>query len=448
MRRPTTVPHVSALNLHPAGIMKTLLQRVIAAALGIGAGPGALAAQEPASDKLRVFIDCNFCDMDFLRTEINWIDHMRDRADAHVHLLVTRQQTGGGGNEHTLEFIGLRQFVGRTDTLKHVSTVDDTQDVVRHGLTRTIKVGLVPFVAQTPLGRVLEVTVPTTGGAAPPAPQRDPWNFWSFSIGVNGFTFGESLASVLNLSGNITANRTTEQWKINTRLRGSYSEDRFEYIDDDTLTETLSLRRNYETSLLVARSIGPHFSLGGRTSASTSTFGNTSLAVSFSPAIEYNFFPYAQSTRRSLIIQYTAGARYAAYRDTTIFGEMEETRPVHTLAVGYATRQPWGSISVGVNGSQYLHDRGKYSTGIGGDASLRIFRGFSFNIDGAYQRVRDQLSLAARDLTEEEILLRQRQLATDFSYVVSFGISYRFGSIFNNVVNPRMGTVAGAGFFF
>src|SRR5687767_13405592 len=112
--------------------------------------PAAVAAQQAADEKLRVFIDCNFCDMDFLRTEIGWIDHMRDRADAHVHILVIRQTTGGGGGEYTFEFIGLRQFTGRADTLKHVSTVDDTQDVIRRGLARVIKVGLVPFVAQTP----------------------------------------------------------------------------------------------------------------------------------------------------------------------------------------------------------------------------------------------------------------------------------------------------------
>ena len=36
-----------------------------------------------------------------------------------------------------------------------------------------------------------------------------------------------------------------------------------------------------------------------------------------------------------------------------------------------------------------------------------------------------------------EVLLRQRELATGYRFFVSGGISYRFGSIFNNVVNPR-----------
>ena len=51
--------------------------------------------------------------------------------------------------------------------------------------------------------------------------------------------------------------------------------------------------------------------------------------------------------------------------------------------------------------------------------------------------VRDQVYLAKTDLTDEEILIERRQLATDSRYRISFGFSYTFGSIFNNVVNPR-----------
>jgi hypothetical protein len=41
------------------------------------------------------------------------------------------------------------------------------------------------------------------------------------------------------------------------------------------------------------------------------------------------------------------------------------------------------------------------------------------------------------DVPEEEVLLRLQQLATGYSYFMHFGVNYRFGSIFNNVVNPR-----------
>ena len=87
--------------------------------------------------------------------------------------------------------------------------------------------------------------------------------------------------------------------------------------------------------------------------------------------------------------------------------------------------------------SSYLHDSGKYSTSVFGDLSFRVVRGLSVNLSASTSLVRDQLYLAREDQTDEEILTEQRQLATDSRYRVSFGFSYTFGSIFNNVVNPR-----------
>jgi hypothetical protein len=43
------------------------------------------------------------------------------------------------------------------------------------------------------------------------------------------------------------------------------------------------------------------------------------------------------------------------------------------------------------------------------------------------------------------VLTQQRQLQTGYRYFTNFGISYRFGSIFNNVVNPRFGPDGGGG---
>jgi hypothetical protein len=406
------------------------------------------AQQSPATDRLRVFIDCAWCDQDFLRTELTWVDYMRDRADAQVHVLVSRETTGGGGGRFTLEFIGLRQFAGQSDTLYYTSGPNDSQDIRRRGLAQVIKLGLVPFAARTGVADRLNVTfaatpaAPAAGapGIAGTAEQPDdPWNFWTFRVGMNGNSSGESNQGFVFLSGNITANRTTTDWKINLSTNGSYNESRFEYtLPDGQRVKTNSIRRNYGANSLVVRSVTPHLSLGLRANANTTTFGNTKLGFTVAPAIEYNLVPYAESTRRSFTIQYTTGIRYADYREITIFDQEQETRPIHTLGVNYTTRQPWGNINIGVNGAQYLHDTGKYNAGFGGSTDLRLFRGLSFNVGGNYSHVRDQLALPRRNLTEQEILLRQRQLATNYNYFIFGGISYRFGSIFSNVVNPRM----------
>jgi hypothetical protein len=229
---------------------------------------------------------------------------------------------------------------------------------------------------------------------------------------------------------------------------GSYSEQEFTFPVESGDTVITSLTRSYSANTLTVKSLGPHMSLGARTSVSTSTFGNTALSITVTPAVEFNVFPYSESTRRQLTALYAVGGRMLEYRDTTIYDQIEETRPLHSLTLGYSTRQPWGSVDMSVDGSQFLHDRSKYSISVfTGLSDIRLFKGFSFNVFGNYSLVRNQIALARGTLTQEEVLLRQREVATSYRYFVSGGISYRFGSIFNNVVNPRFTGSEGVFFF-
>jgi hypothetical protein len=74
-----------------------------------------------------------------------------------------------------------------------------------------------------------------------------------------------------------------------------------------------------------------------------------------------------------------------------------------------------------------------------GEVSLRLARGRSVGAEVSASRIRDQLSLPARGATDEEILLRLRELQSGYQYSVSFNLTYTFGSIFSSVVNPRFG---------
>ena len=111
-------------------------------------------------------------------------------------------------------------------------------------------------------------------------------------------------------------------------------------------------------------------------------------------------------------------------------------------------RQPWGTVSASVDVSQYLTKPDKYNVAAFGAADIRLFKGFSFNVFTNVARTRDQIYLRRDGATAEEILVRQVQLATSYRYGVNFGITYSFGSIFNNVVNPRFGGGGGDSFFF
>ena len=59
-------------------------------------------------ERLKVFIDCSntWCDMDFIRTEINIVDFLADRLASDVHVLITSQNTGSGNNQYQMIFYG------------------------------------------------------------------------------------------------------------------------------------------------------------------------------------------------------------------------------------------------------------------------------------------------------------------------------------------------------
>jgi hypothetical protein len=94
-------------------------------------------------------------------------------------------------------------------------------------------------------------------------------------------------------------------------------------------------------------------------------------------------------------------------------------------------------VDVSVTGTQYLHDKSKYRVSSEADMSVRLFKGFNVNFGGGYDVIHDQLSLLKKNYTPQEILLRQFQRGTTYSYQFNVGVNYTFGSLFNNVVNPR-----------
>lgn len=395
----------------------------------------------PSQKPVRLFLDCQYeCDMEFTRTEIPWVDHVRDRADADVHVLVTTRATAASGREFTLSFIGLKDFASLDDTVTVVSPESDSQDARRRTVTEAIKRGLVRYASRRPGSEKLTVTYSAAGGSAPSAQARDRWNLWVFRTRADVYLNGEETSRSTQLYGTVSANRISEDWKANISVNGNYGENRFTFQDGSKFN---SYSRGYGVRQLLVKSLGPHWSAGQRSSISASTFQNTKLAFSVAPALEYNFFRYAESTRRQLRLQYAIGATYYRYEDTTIFNRIAETRGNHSLLASLDMRQQWGSISISLDGTALLDDPGKHRINLNPEFDLRLIRGLSLNLFGYVSRLRDQLYLAKGGATDEEVLLRRRQLATSYQYFVGAGLSYTFGSIYNNVVNPRFGNASG-----
>jgi hypothetical protein len=177
--------------------------------------------------------------------------------------------------------------------------------------------------------------------------------------------------------------------------------------------------------------------VGGEFNVGHSLYGNYDLRAWVAPALEYSIWPYVEATRRQLTFLYALGVQHNDYVEITIFGETEETLPAHSLFAGLSMNEPWGNATFGLEAFQYLNDLDKHRLELFGWLSVRLLRGLDFNVNGRVARVKDQINLRAGEATDEEILLRQRELGTDFRFELSFGLSYRFGSIYNQAVNPR-----------
>ena len=405
------------------------------AALLVTAGP--LAAQAPMAAPqapLRVFLDCQnlHCDFSFLRREITYVDWVRDRAVADVHVLVTSRRTGAGGREVTLTFIGLRRFAGRTDTTRFTTGTTDTFAEQRDVLSHELSLGLVPYAQRTAAGPHLSVRYDMPDGQVEATPVHDPWNYWVFRVAAGGSLNGQQLEKSYSGRSSLSARRVTESWKLDFGLDASYNRD--EYVID---TLEVYTRTSWGADWSSVWSVGPHVSLGFEGQLNHSTYRNYDLAFETGPGVEYSVFPYDESSRREITFRYIAGIGSYRYIDSTIFGHLQETRPLHELNIRASFQQPWGNLRGGIEARQYLHDLSKHRIELNGGLEFRLVRGLSLNINGYVARVKDQINLAATDLTPAEILVEQRQLGTDYEYHTSISLSYTFGSIFNNVVNPR-----------
>ena len=404
-----------------------------------------LLLQQPAAPAppaaVRVFLDCPRCDEDYLKREVTFIDYVRNREEGDVHVLVTTQETGGGGVQFTLKFIGAGRFQGQDQTLTYNSPQTATADERRAGFAERFRVGLVRYAVDSPVVDRLRVSVAKAEDEAKPG-QRDPWNYWVFRVGTSGDVNGEESQSGRSFRGSFSANRTTDAWRLSFAGGANYRDSKFLIDEEDgTQTTILSVNRNINADGTVIKSLTPHWSFGVLGQGSSETFRNFALRTRIGSGLEYDIFPYSESTRRLITINYTLGHDYHRYREVTIYGKTSEQLVDHRLEGGVNVRQPWGSISAVSGFSQYLTDPSKYSLNTFGGASIRVFKGFSVSVFGEFSRTRDQIYLPRGLASTEEILLRQRQLATGYQYFVNFGVSYSFGSIFNNIVNPRFGGV-------
>ncbi len=326
----------------------------------------------------------------------------------------------------------MKKFNGQNDTLTFHYLPDDTENTKREYLIHYLKLGLVRYVKDTPLQKYISVDV-----QLPETEEEviDKWNNWVFELSASGYVNCDKNYNQFNIWSSVSANRITEKFKTETSVNHSYSETNFEYDDYNYK----SLNRSYSISHQDVFSLNEHWSTGLWVGGLSSTYSNIKLKYYVNPAIEYNIFPYKESTRKQIRFNYNIGPNQHFYNDTTIYNKIDEIVFDQNLNIAAEFVQKWGRVWLYVSYQNYLHDFSLNRLSFNTSLNLRIVKGLEFSVYTGYSIIHNQITLPKGDASQEELLLQQRELKTDYSFWANAGLTYTFGNLYNNVVNPRFG---------
>ncbi len=389
-------------------------------------------SQDAKSD-LKIFLDCNRCDITYIKQNLSNVEFVRDQNFADVHLFFTTQRTGSDGTSYNIDFIGKNEFEGIQDKLNYSTDTNMSRDDIRNRTLKFIKLGLVRYWVKKGTSDNITISVSAPKEVNNDAEKKDSWNYWVFQLGANGFFNGQESSKFSSYRFNVSAKRVTEKNKFSFRANFNENKSTFSFDGDDIV----SINDSKSLSVSDVISITNHWSAGAFARLGSSTFSNRDFYWSFKPAIEYNFFDYSESAKKQLALSYRIGTQYNNYIERTIFAQNKEQLWEHTLSLGGSINQKWGNIFAEASFDQYLHDTTLNELSFYIGTRVRLFKGFSFNVNGSYEITRNQISLPAGDVSLEELLLQQQQLQSGYNYFVSLGFSYSFGSIYNTIVNPR-----------
>ncbi len=410
--------------------MKTILKVLLLLAVFVNTLLNAQAENmgEPPS----VYVDCH-CDKNYIKEHIPVVNYVVNSQDADVHILFTDQRTGSGGSEYSLLFIGNKQFANLNDTIKYTTNQVDSEDDRRIKMVDALKAGLVRYVYRSKASGQMKINFENSNSVSPKINNSDSWDNWVFRTSLSTAFSGQQTQNVKNFGGSISANRITEQSKINIYASTQYNESNYDY--DDSRFTSISRSQNISTSFI--KSIDENWSWGIWVSANKSTYSNMDLGLTASPGIEYNFFPYSESNQRQLRLEYLINSRHNQYEKETIYLKTKESLWSHKIELALELIEPWGNIGLSINEQNYLHDFDLFSVGLRGNVSWKLVRGLSLDMRCSFSKIANQITLPRGDASLEELLLQRKEIATNYTYSFNIGLSFTFGSIYNNFINPR-----------
>src|SRR4030042_1976307 len=166
-------------------------------------------------DAVKIFLDCRNCDMNYTRQEIPYINYVRDVHDAQVVILVSDQNAGSGGEQYTYTFHGQLDFRGMDDTLSYTSSPDQTSTIIRQKRTDLLKMGLMRYVARTPLFNEIEIR---HNRELESEEVTDRWNYWVFELSTEPDYESEETQNKLTLRNSINISRITPDMKLEIEM--------------------------------------------------------------------------------------------------------------------------------------------------------------------------------------------------------------------------------------
>lgn len=393
---------------------------------------------ESSSDSLRkeavrIFLDCQSCDMNYTRQQIPYVNFVRDVKEAQVFILITQQNAGSGGTQYTLTFQGLDNYQGINDTLVYTSSPDETSTIIREKKNNMLQMGLMKYVARTPVFSEIEINY---NSELEQEVVVDKWNNWVFAIGTEPQFQAEESDRQLELRNSFNITKVTPDIKLELELDQSYSRRRV--IEEDSF-DTTYVTNEFQGDNLFVKSMGEHWSAGIKWNIGTSTRENYGFRTDILPSVEFDLFPYSEATHRQLRFLYSVGMQYNNYNDSTIYNKIRENLLKQEFNIAFQVQKKWGFVNLSLLASNYLSDFSKNRVELITSLNLRIFKGLSLQIFGGVAHINDQVNLKKGDVSEADRLLELRELSTQYRIEGSVGLVYTFGSIYNNVVNPRFG---------
>jgi hypothetical protein len=387
-----------------------------------------------STSSLDVYINCASCYQNYLKTQITWVNFVQDQFVSDVDLTITALSTGSGGSQYQLVFSGKKELAGLKDTMQFVTNAINTVNEIREMLSHKVKLGLVRYAACGSAADILKIESTNDRDSVDIGigsnPEEDKWNAWVFRLGVSGNADAQRANQKGYFRGSISGSQVKETHKLLFGIEAIHDEQRF--VNSGTF-----ILRSQRAYLSYVHSINNHWSAGGFMNSEISDFSNYDLYQNVSAGLEYNVFPYQKAQTKLMTFAYQVGYSYYDFQEETIFNKTVERILANSLNISTSFTKDWGRVNAGVEVASFLNDFQKKHLSLYSEFEIRIFKGLSANgfITSSIQR--DQINIRLKSSSEAQVLLQQQELLSDYRLYARVGLNYRFGSIYNNVVNPR-----------